>query len=524
MTNNSNSVAQEVPTEAQNEAPTSEVIQAIEALNKNLNAYYFKSPQGGSFIRFIENGVQKIFAIDKNSFSDFVIKKLRHFGFRGGRNRDLANRVIDEMLGLCLDTDSKEEVSVRVGRSGDDLFVDLGDENGTIVRITPNAGFTLVKESPINFLRPSHQLPLPVPVKMDKFEFMEKWHDLFKFKNKDGNYLLLAYVLQSLIPKNGAFPILILQGPQASGKSTTSRRIKMLIDPSTPLLSGLQRSEDDLFLKASQEHLLAYDNLSRINGDFADIFCRFSTGGGHVKRQLFTNSALMVFDIQRPLLFNGILELSERPDFLDRSIILYTTQLLDSERKIDSAVSQEFEITHPKLLGGLYGILSEVLGKLDDAEKNGLPRMGDYVRIGLILDKVLGYPEGHFLKLYQNHVDHKLHDMFESSPFCLAIEAGLNKSPSLSFSGETTIPKHGYLEGSLTTLYNFFFKSKPKGYGTDLPNGPKTFRGYLERYKPVLDSRGIDFGELPRTSTSRGFYIKFKSESYSQSYLEEILG
>jgi hypothetical protein len=68
--------------------------------------------------------------------------------------------------------------------------------------------------------------------------------------------------------------------------------------------------------------MIVLDNLSHIQPWFSDALCRLATGGGFSTRELYSDAEEMIFEVQRPVILNGIEEVATRGDLLDRSIIL----------------------------------------------------------------------------------------------------------------------------------------------------------------------------------------------------------
>jgi hypothetical protein len=56
--------------------------------------------------------------------------------------------------------------------------------------------------------------------------------------------------------------VLVLSGEQGSAKSTFSTLLRELVDPNTAPLRALPREDRDLFIAASNGHVLAFDNVS----------------------------------------------------------------------------------------------------------------------------------------------------------------------------------------------------------------------------------------------------------------------
>lgn len=88
---------------------------------------------------------------------------------------------------------------------------------------------------------------------------------------------------------------------------------------------------------------MAFDNLSGLNAEMSDLFCRISSGVGFTKRALYSNDKEIIYDISRPVLFNGIDELTTRADFLDRAIIINLSKITKEKRKSESRLDKDFD-------------------------------------------------------------------------------------------------------------------------------------------------------------------------------------
>lgn len=60
----------------------------------------------------------------------------------------------------------------------------------------------------------------------------------------------------------GPYPVLVLSGEQGSAKSTFSAIVRAILDPNTAPLRALPREDRDLFIAATNGHLLTFDNVS----------------------------------------------------------------------------------------------------------------------------------------------------------------------------------------------------------------------------------------------------------------------
>ena len=67
--------------------------------------------------------------------------------------------------------------------------------------------------------------------------------------------------------------MLAFAGEQGTAKSTASKVLRELIDPNTASLRALPRNDRELFISATNAHLLVYDNVSGLLPWLSDTLC-----------------------------------------------------------------------------------------------------------------------------------------------------------------------------------------------------------------------------------------------------------
>jgi hypothetical protein len=82
-------------------------------------------------------------------------------------------------------------------------------------------------------------------------------------------------------------------------------------------LRALPREDRDLFIAASNGHVLAFDNVLGLPAWISDTLCRLATGGGFAVRQLYTDQDEVLFDA--PVILNGIEDIVHAPVSARRS-------------------------------------------------------------------------------------------------------------------------------------------------------------------------------------------------------------
>ncbi|MGH8614051.1 MAG: hypothetical protein ACREYF_18995 [Gammaproteobacteria bacterium] len=252
-------------------------------------------------------------------------------------------------------------VWLRTAQEGDALLIDLGDACWRYVKVTA-AGWEIISDrSPVSFVRKRTMLPLPVPERGGSID------QLWQFLNVSGPYrpLVIGWLLAALKPQ-GPYPVLIFQGESGTAKSTASRIMRKLTDPSTILLKGAPRDERDFAAVAVNGWVTAFDNLSGLQLWQSDAICRLSTGGGLSARELYTNLDEIAIDVQRPVILNGIDDIATQPDLASRALIVALEPIPAEATWEEQELWEEFGREYPPILGPLFDRLVCALRNWED--------------------------------------------------------------------------------------------------------------------------------------------------------------
>lgn len=103
---------------------------------------------------------------------------------------------------------------------------------------------------------------------------------IFLNVQSDQDFVLVVAWALAVLRNKGPYPALVLSGEQGSAKSTFSAILRALLDHSTAPLRALPREDRDLFIAASNGHVLTFDNVSGLPAWISDTLCRLATGGG----------------------------------------------------------------------------------------------------------------------------------------------------------------------------------------------------------------------------------------------------
>ena len=121
-----------------------------------------------------------------------------------------------------------------------------------------SSGWRVIDDPPVRFRRAAGMQPLPIPVpggSIDRLRF-------FVNVQSEADFVLVVAWALAVLRNRGPYPVLVLVGEQGSAKSTFSAILRRLLDPNTAPLRALPREDRDLFIAASNGHVLVFDNVS----------------------------------------------------------------------------------------------------------------------------------------------------------------------------------------------------------------------------------------------------------------------
>jgi hypothetical protein len=287
----------------------------------------FHSPDGTGFARMPINGHRETWPLKSRSFRRYLVRLFYENEVRTPNAQALKDTI--ELFEARAQFEGKEEpIFVRVGEQDGGLWLDLGDPDWRAIEIAAS-GWRVVANPPVRFRRSRGMRPLPNPARDGTAGELRPFINI---ASDDDWALTLSWIVAAMRP-HGPYPILNVHGEQGSAKSTFVKVVRDLVDPNCSPLRTAPRDERDLQITAKSSHVIAIDNMSRLEPWLSDALCRLATGGGLGARELFTDEEEVLFDAQRPILLNGIEDLGTRGDFLDRSIVLRLAPIPDTSRR-----------------------------------------------------------------------------------------------------------------------------------------------------------------------------------------------
>ncbi len=422
---------------------------------------------------------KEIWPLKSRSFKSWLANAWYQRGGKPPSTQDV-REAVNVLHAEALFESAEYPIFTRIGHWGEKLYVFLANQQWQAIEIDAN-GWRIISESPVFFVKPKGMLALPEPSAGGDIEELRRYVNVVD----NGDWVLLISWLLAAFSPQGPYPILFLCGEQGSAKSTTTKILRDLIDPSFVTLRSLPKSERDLIIAAKNNWVLAFDNISKLPTRLSDAFCRLSTGGGLSTRELYTDSEEVLFKVKRPIILNGIDDLATRGDLVDRAIIINLPRITGTSRKLERTIERDFEAVRPRILGAILNLVSGILATKDKITAGSYSRMADFehwinaAEIGAQMKGEILWAPGTFNAVYREKRESASINCLDAEPLADLVER--------------LMEMNSVWEGCAADLLSLFedIARAFKINGSVLPKAPQWLVHRLKRITPNLRDAGI---------------------------------
>jgi hypothetical protein len=239
-------------------------------------------------------------------------------------------------------------------------------------------------------------LPLPVPTGHQPLATSQQPPALFDFTtlfhlSPHGRTRVLLW-LTCALRATGPYPILVLRGPAASGKSLLARALRTLIDPCAAPLRRLPIHDRELLTLALHNWILVFDHVHRIPIKISEALCAISSGEAIETTQPdYRDNALA--EIARPIILIAPLDEAQSlwtptRSLSNRSLTVDLEPI--SNPRSEAAVWSDFEALRAPSLAALADAVSSALHHVRDIDLGHIARFADCVAWAAAAAPVLG--------------------------------------------------------------------------------------------------------------------------------------
>jgi hypothetical protein len=413
----------------------------IEMVEKKNNFVLFHDDKMESYIRLKNGDHNEIMSLKSRAIRRLLIRE-----FWKAKNKAIAPDSVKNAIAVldgraCYDG-PEHKLQNRMAWKDKELWYDMADAKWRAIKINEN-GWEIVNEPPILFNRYSHSQAQIVP--QQKNGNIKLFLNYVNISDPDQQLLLLVYLISCFIPD---FPhaILVILGSHGSAKSTLSKLLRRIVDPSFIEVASFPDSHRELVQALAHHPFLFFDNVSFVSEEVSDILCKATTGSGFVKRELYSDDDDIIYSFKRSIGLNGINLVTTRPDLLDRSILLELEMIDESHRKQEKELMDNFEKDLPSILGGVFDTIVKTLKIKPTIQLATSPRMADFASWGAAIAEALGYTKEKFLSVYQENIEKQKETILNENMVALTLISFMEEYSQQRWEGTMTELLHKLTE------------------------------------------------------------------------------
>ena len=401
----------------------------------------------------------------------------------------LQKDTINTLAGLAIHDGAEQSVYLRVAYVDNKNYIDLCDKSWRVVEVD-ELGWRVLDVSPVKFKRTSTMEALPLPKPGGDYTKLWAFLNIESYDQK----FILTLIIDSL-RANTQYVVCEITGEQGSAKSSTQTKIKRLYDPNELDLRIMTTKVDDIWIGTQSTHCLSFENVSDLSQRVQDALCVIATGGGSIKRKLYSDSDEIIINACNPILINGIVPIITASDLSDRAIRIKLPKL-DSDSRIENTkINADFEAAQQSIFSGILDVFSGALSEIDNISLTEKPRMMSYAILGEAINKHLGL-DWTFTKDYilmrQN----------------LLIQAAQNSSGAMAIVKMAKAIKQPFNGTYKGLLHQLNLNYSPSFKSDDWPKTPRALSAVIARFTPGLEALGIEITVGGHTSKGNMLSIK----------------
>lgn len=336
-----------------------------------------------------DDGIQQYPSLTNKRVRHYISRLVRE---KLGRsiNHYLLDQVVEELQAAAEYEGVLKDTAIRVAKDTYGFFLyDLGREDGNCIRISSKSW--ACEQTRYPFRHYAHTQAQPFPMQPGDINMLCELLNI----SLENRLLVLVYLVACFIP-DISHPILLVTGNKGSAKTTFTRFLRTLIDPSVVSQTGLQSKVDEFAILATQHWCLSFDNVTWIKPETSDLLCKAVTGEAYAKRGLYTDDELVTMNFRRCILINGINVPMQKTDLLDRVLWIELPMIGPEHRKTDTELLALFEAYRPHILGGIFDTLAKAMAIKPTLKAENLHRMADFDLWGRAIAVALGFMEADF--------------------------------------------------------------------------------------------------------------------------------
>lgn len=404
--------------------------------------------------------------------------------------KSIYDAVVAQLAAKALTKCAMHKSYYRMAEIGGVRWLDLGRADWLAVRITAE-GWQVMPPA-VKFVRSDDDSTLPVPVSGGTLAPL--W-DIINVAEED-RCLVAGWLINCLLASASMYGLNIY-GSQGSAKSSASKILRRITDPSSALTQTLSENRiDELLLTCRDQWVPIFENVSSMSYETQDALCRLSTGDADRRRKLYTDHGMSKSFVLRPWIVNGITNVCTRGDLAERAVPVELSVITSANRLTEHSIEALFAASHASILGCLLDAAVAGMAEREETEQwakaNQMThRMADAAMWVSACEPHLGFPRGSFISRLTATQEADGAEVLSEHPVTLAIQEVLEAAP------------RNFWRGSLSSLLNHVKPhNSPGKFSVD---SAQKLGSWLAREGPRLRaSMGISVSEKKKNRPSAG--------------------
>jgi hypothetical protein len=218
-------------------------------------ASLFHTPDDVAYADIIINGHRETWAIRSKTFRQWLGREF-FTATEGAPNSDAMAAALNVIEARAHFEAPTRRVHLRVAGLDGKIYLDLADEQWRAVEIDAR-GWRIITDVPVRFRRPRGMLAIPDPIPGGSLATL---HGFLNVKHQTDLDLVDAD-LQAALRDGPNHPVLGFGGEHGAAKTFACRILRTVIDPNTLPTRSPPRDLRDLFIMATNNYVLPFDNL-----------------------------------------------------------------------------------------------------------------------------------------------------------------------------------------------------------------------------------------------------------------------
>ena len=286
------------------------------------------------------------------------------------------------------------------------IVYDLNNSKQQVIKITADSWSAVGiphGKSPFRFLHRESDLSQVMP-KAPAGNLLELLREFIHLD--EDSYKLFVTQLVSFFSFKASHYAFILSGGKGTGKSTLSKLVRQIVDPTISDVVFMPQTIESLKTDLSNNYLCIFDNTRPLSDAQSDLLCVAITGGKDVKRKLYTDNTEIIRDLHNVIGINGINVIPTQKDFADRCLLYEPLEISKEERITETEYTRRLDQKLPEIMGSIFTTLQQAMQILPTLKFSKHQRLASAQEEMTAIAIALGMSQDEFDGILKANIDH----------------------------------------------------------------------------------------------------------------------